>query len=70
MIDIESYFMSTKVPWVAWLLNKVYANWKLIALTFLKLSGKNLLVFLMNIDTFKDLLFFSLSQQSFMKRCE
>jgi flagellar biosynthesis/type III secretory pathway chaperone len=55
MIDIEAYAKSMKSKFVKTLTDNQIANWKIIPTFFLNQYGTNLLVFRMNIDTFKSL---------------
>jgi hypothetical protein len=55
MIDIKSYFIALKASWVSRLVTGHISNWKLIPLKYLNATGKNWLVFSMNLDSTKSL---------------
>ena len=55
MIDIKSYFIALKATWVSRLVTRHISNGKLIPLKYFNATGKNWLVFSMNIDSTKSL---------------
>jgi hypothetical protein len=55
MVDIKSHIKILKMKWVSSLNDTNEANWKLIPRFYLNQYGNNLLVFSMNIDSFKSL---------------
>jgi hypothetical protein len=55
MIDIKSYFIALKATWVSRLVTGHISNWKLIPLKYFNATGKNWLVFSMNLDSTKSL---------------
>ena len=55
MIDIKSYFIALKASWVSRLVTGHISNWKLIPLKYFNATGKNWLVFSMNLDSTKSL---------------
>ena len=55
MMDIKSYFIALKATWVSRLVTGNFSNWKLIPLKYFNATGKNWLVFSMNIDSTKSL---------------
>ena len=50
MIDIKSYFIALKASWVSRLVTRHISNWKLIPLKYFNATGKNWLVFSMNLE--------------------
>jgi hypothetical protein len=55
MIDIKRYFIALKATWVSRLVTGHISNWKLIPLKYFNATGKNWLVFSMNLDSTKSL---------------
>ena len=55
MIDLHTFSKSLKVKWIKNLRDSTLANWKVIPKLYLDQFGKNLLIFDMNIDSFKSL---------------
>ena len=55
MIDIKSYFIALKASWVSRLVTGHISNWKLIQLKYCNATGKNWLLFSMNLDSIKSL---------------
>ena len=55
MIDIKSYFIALKASWVSRLVTGYLSDWKLIPLKYFNATGKDWLVFNMNLDNTKSL---------------
>ena len=55
MVDIKSYFIALKASWVSRLVTGYLSDWKLIPLKYFNATGKDWLVFNMNLDNTKSL---------------
>jgi hypothetical protein len=59
MTNIDTYIKALQIKWILRLLENSNENWKIIPQKYFEKIGENFLIFNMNLDSFKSLLFFS-----------